>query len=76
MADVLIRDIPEEALSSIDAKARRQGLSRVEYLRRQLIGDARRSESKVTVEDLKRTSQTFADATDPKIMARCWDLDE
>ena len=36
MTDILIRDVPDEVLSAIDAKAKRVGLSRSEYLRRTL----------------------------------------
>lgn len=40
MADVLIRDVPEDVLAAVDAHAARQGLSRVEYIRRRLAADA------------------------------------
>ena len=36
MADVLVRDVPEEVLAGIDAHAARLGLSRVEYIRLRL----------------------------------------
>ena len=36
MSDVLIRDIPESVLTTLDGQAARLGLSRTEYLRRQL----------------------------------------
>jgi hypothetical protein len=36
MADILIRDIPDDLLAAIDAKARQLALSRVEYIRRAL----------------------------------------
>ena len=50
MADVLIRDIPENVLAAIDVAARRLGLSRSEYLRRRLTALA--GEGPVTTEDL------------------------
>ncbi len=40
MADVLVRDVPEEVLAGVDAHAARLGLSRVEYIRRRLAADA------------------------------------
>jgi hypothetical protein len=43
MSDVLIRDVPVEVLAVIDHRASRLGLSRNEYLRRQLSQDAGRS---------------------------------
>ena len=36
MTDVLIRDVPDDVVSAIEAKAKRLGLSRTEYLRRQM----------------------------------------
>ena len=36
MADVLIRGFPDDVLAAIDARDRRAGLSRTEYLRRAL----------------------------------------
>jgi hypothetical protein len=40
MADVLVRDVPEEVLAGVDAHAARLGLSRVEFIRRRLAADA------------------------------------
>ena len=40
MSDVLIRDIPDEVLSAIDAKAAKLGISRAEYVRPRLAQDA------------------------------------
>ena len=36
MPDILIRDVPDDVVAAIDAKAQRAGLSRTEYLRRTL----------------------------------------
>jgi hypothetical protein len=71
MADVLIRDIPENVLAAIDVAARRLGLSRSEYLRRRLTALA--GEGPVTTEDLERFAATFADLADPDIMRRAWE---
>lgn len=62
MADVLIRDGPDDVLGAIDADAKRQGLSRSEYLRRSLERTARTPEASVTVADL----EAFADLGTPK----------
>ena len=40
MSDVLIRDIPDDVLAALAARAGRLGLSRVEYIRRRLAQDA------------------------------------
>jgi hypothetical protein len=72
MADVLIRDVPDAVVAALDAHAGRLGLSRSEYLRRRLTQDAAVSASAVTVEDLARFADTFADLADPELMAQAW----
>jgi Ribbon-helix-helix protein, copG family len=72
MTDLLIRDVPEEVVSAIDANANRLGLSRSEYLRRALARTAAGASGPVTVDDLARFASTFADLADPEIMRRAW----
>ena len=36
MTDMLIRDVPDDVLAAVDARAVRLGLSRSEYVRRRL----------------------------------------
>lgn len=72
MPDILIRDVPEDVLTSIDSAAERAGLSRSEYLRRRLALDADRQRGSVTVEDLERSARAFADLDDPDVMSRAW----
>ena len=75
VAHILIRDLPDHVIAAIDANAKRLGLSRNEYLRRQLAGEARAevSRRRVTVEDLKRLTSLISDINDPEIMAGAWD---
>ncbi len=73
MADLLIRDVPEDVVSALDARARQLGLSRSEYLRRRLARDAASQEEEVTVGDLARFADTFAGLDDPGLMARAWE---
>ena len=73
MSDVLIRDVPDEVLSAIDAKATRLGISRVEYVRRRLAQDASLAPVSVDADDLRQFSDTFADLADPDVMAGAWD---
>ena len=73
MADVLIRDIPEEVLAAIDARAVRLGLSRSEYVRRRLSQDAGRSAAPVSVADLQRFSAAFGDLASAEVMSRAWE---
>jgi hypothetical protein len=71
--DILIRGLPEDVVAALDAAAQRRGISRNEYLSRVLANEARTSsERRVTIDDLKRFSETFADALDPEIMKGAW----
>ena len=72
MADVLIRDVPDEVLAVVDRRAAALGLSRSEYLRRQLSQEAARSEVAVTRADLQRLSELARDVEDPEIMRQAW----
>ena len=72
MADILIRDVPDDVVAAIDAKARRAGLSRTEYIRRSLSRERSDTTHEVGVEDLAAFAQTFADLDDPEVMGRAW----
>jgi hypothetical protein len=72
MTDLLIRDVPDDVLAAIDAAAGKHGLSRSEYLRRTLAQVAMRSGGSVTVEDLARFGNLFADLADDDVMAQAW----
>ncbi len=72
MTDILIRDVPDDVVAVIDAKARRAGLSRSEYLRRTLARERRGQTTDVTVDDLQRFSETFADLGDSEVIDRAW----
>lgn len=73
MTDVLIRDIPDDVLTAIDAKAAQLGLSRVEYVRRRLAQDAAVATMLVTADDLQRFGDAFSDLADPDVMTGAWD---
>lgn len=72
MSDLLIRDVPEDVLAAIDARANRLGLSRTEYLRRRLAQDAAVAVGKVEVTDLVHFAEAFADLADPAVMDQAW----
>lgn len=72
MPDVLIRNFPADDLRLLDEQARRVGLSRTEYLRRQLLREARRTESPVTVGDLDILSGLLSDLGDSDVMREAW----
>lgn len=73
MADLLIRDVPEDVVAAIDAKARQSGLSRTEYVRRTLARETAATGTPVTVQDLSRMGRTFSDLADADVMRQAWE---
>jgi hypothetical protein len=72
MTDILIRDVPDEVLAAIDAKAKRVGISRTEYLRRALEREGVQDAGPVTVEKLERVAMLTADLDDPAVISDAW----
>ena len=72
MTDILIRDVPDEVLAAIDAKAKRVGLSRTAYLRRALERERVQETGPVTVEQLERAASLARDLDDPDVMSGAW----
>lgn len=72
MTDILIRDVPDDVLSAIDARAKRVGLSRSEYLRRALDRERLSDAGPVTVEQLRRVAALVTDLNDPSVMGGAW----
>ncbi len=72
MPDILIRNIPAADLERLDEQARRYGLSRTDFLRRQLHQQAYRSLGSVAVSDLSAMSELLADLADPTVMDEAW----
>lgn len=73
VSDVLIRDIPDDVLAGLDARAAELGLSRVEYIRRRLAQDARMTRVAVTRDDLHRLGQAVAGLADEELMRGAWE---
>lgn len=72
MADILIREVPDDVVAAIDAKALRAGLSRTEYLRRTLTRERDSATAEVTIESLELLADRFRDLDDPEAMGRAW----
>lgn len=72
MADILIRNLPDSVVADIDALASRLGISRVEFVRRQLIQAAKRMSQPVSVEDLKQSDVRLGGLLDNDVMERAW----
>jgi plasmid stability protein len=73
VSDVLIRDVPDDVLAALDARAARLGLSRTEYIRRRLAQDASTARVGVTSEDLRRFADIFSDLGDAVVMNKAWE---
>lgn len=73
MTDVLVRDVPDEVITALDARAARLGLSRSEYLRRRLAQEAMSGPQPVTAQDLAAFAETFCDLADPGVMKGAWE---
>jgi len=71
MTDILIRNVPDEVLAAIDAKAKRVGLSRTEYLRRALERE-RVVAGPVSLDQLRRVAALAEDLDDPTVMSGAW----
>lgn len=72
MPDILIRNVSAEDLKLLDKQARRLGLSRSEFLRRQLRQEARRVATRVTRADLILFSDLVPDLEDEAVMTDAW----
>lgn len=72
MTDILIRDVPDEVLAAIDAKAKRVGLSRTEYLRRALERERVVDAGAVSLDQLRRVAALAEDLDDPAVMSGAW----
>jgi hypothetical protein len=72
VADLLVRDVPDEVMASLDTHAARLGISRTEYVRRRLAADSALPDAPVQVADLVRFSELFSDLGDPDVMKQAW----
>ena len=73
MADLLVRDVPDDVMAAIDVRARRLGLPRTAYVRRVLVREAVVSDVETVVEDLAWFVDVFADLADADVMRRAWE---
>jgi hypothetical protein len=72
MPDILIPDVPEDVVSAIDARAKRVGLSRNEYLRRALEREQVSNADPVTADALCLLAELAQDLADPAVMTSAW----
>ena len=72
MADILIRDVPDDVITAIDAQAARLGISRNEFMRRALSQLKQRQGPALGADDLRRFADTFHDLADPEVIDQAW----
>jgi hypothetical protein len=72
MADLLIRDLSPEVLEVLDQRARAQGISRSEFVRRKLTQETASTQESCTEAHLKNLLTLLPDLADEKIMADAW----
>ncbi len=73
MANLLIRGLDEASVAEIDRIARERGLSRNEFLRRQLSEEySGAPRPRLTRDDLIRAARVSADLLDDEVMAGAW----
>lgn len=73
MVDILIQGVPDDVVNAIDARAKRQGLSLTDYVRRALVREATPTGRRTTVEDLRRFADLAQDLQDDEIMRGAWE---
>lgn len=73
MTDVLVRDVPDDVVAALEARAARLGLSRSEFLRRRLAQEAVAQAGSVTQDDLATFADTFSDLGDPDVIRGAWE---
>lgn len=75
MTDILIRGLSDESVARIEEQASKLGLSRNEYLRRQLDTVAEfppQASAAVTPDDVRRATHAARDLDDPDVMSAAW----
>jgi hypothetical protein len=72
MADILIRGVPDEVVTALDARAKQLGLTRSAYLRRVLERERADRATPVAVEHFALLAQRTTDLDDPEIMTGAW----
>jgi hypothetical protein len=66
--------VPDEDLGRIDERATRMGLSRTDYLKRQIAQDARRTlpDRSLTLDDFAAFADLASDLLDEDVMREAW----
>lgn len=72
MPDLLIRNFPAAELAVLDFHASRLGLSRNEYVRRQLLHAAHHAETHLSLDDLEAFAGLTEDLADEDVMRQAW----
>ena len=72
MTDILVRDLPDDVIAGLDRRAEQLGLSRAEFIRRQLSTASAGGCDVVTIESLKHVAEICEDLADGEEIAGAW----
>lgn len=72
MPDILVPRVPAAVVAQLDARAALLGISRSEYVRRELIRDTQRADLTVTVGDLQKSGALLSGLLDSDLIERAW----
>jgi len=72
LTDILVRDLPDDVIAGLDRRAEQLGLSRAEFIRRQLSTASAGGCDVVTIESLKHVAEICEDLADSEVMASAW----
>ena len=72
MADLLIRDVPDDVVGQLERRAQRLGLSRAEFLRRQLMVAATDPAEPVSRASLLWLGESVSDLANDEVMDQAW----
>lgn len=72
MINVLVREVPDEVFTALDARGP-PGVAPGEYLRRRLSQEVMIGSQPVTAEDLARSAGIISNLGDPEVMKAAWE---
>ena len=72
MTDIWITNIPDDVIAGLDRRAGQLGLTRAEFIRRQLSTASAGGCDVVTIESLKHVAEICEDLADSEVMASAW----
>jgi len=72
VTDIWITNIPDDVIAGLDRRAGQLGLTRAEFIRRQLSTASAGGCDVVTIESLKHVAEICEDLADGEVIAGAW----